>query len=253
MIWITGDTHREEDINKLSNKSFKEGRAMTRNDYVIVAGDFGFILDGSKVEKWWANWLSERPYNVLFVDGNHENFDMLNAYPIEMWNGGKVHKVADNVFHLMRGQIFNIDGKKIFTFGGATSIDKVTRTNFVSWWEQELPTTQELNDGIDNLEASNWEVDYIITHCCSSRTLNTVIDFKDKVQAEKDEKSKGLGYNFKEEPKYRYEADILNKYFDFIEENLKYKHWFFGHYHIDYKDVALNQTALFQDVIKISD
>lgn len=253
MIWITGDTHREEDISKLSNKSFKEGKKMNRNDYVIVAGDFGFILDGSKVEKWWHDWLCERPYNILFVDGNHENFDMLNAYPVEMWNGGKVHKIAENVIHLMRGQIFNIDGKKIFTFGGATSIDKATRTNFVSWWEQELPTTQELNEGIDNLEANNWEVDYVITHCCSSRTLDIVIDYKDKVQEEKDAKIKGLGYDFNEKPKYRYEADILNKYFDFIEENLKYNHWFFGHYHIDYKDIVENQTALFQEVIKILD
>lgn len=253
MIWITGDTHKDEDINKLSNKSFKIGKTMTKRDFVIVAGDFGFILDGSKSEKWWLDWLSTRPYTILFIDGNHENFDILNSYPIEMWNGGKVHKIDNNIFHLMRGQVFNIDGKKIFTFGGATSIDKSSRKNFISWWEQELPTTQELNEGIDNLEANNWEIDYVITHCCSNKTLDIVIDYKDKVQEEKEVRYKGLGYNFKEKPKYRYEADILNKYFDFIEKNLKYSHWFFGHYHIDFENIVENQTAIFQKVIKIMD
>ena len=51
-------------------------------------------------------WLSEKPWTTLFVDGNHENFDRLKNYPItEEW-GGKVQKIYDKVYHLMRGEIY---------------------------------------------------------------------------------------------------------------------------------------------------
>lgn len=231
MIFITGDTHSNIDIKKLSNKKFPIGATLTRNDYVIIAGDFGFIWNGSKEEKWWLKWFGDKNYTILFVDGNHENFELLNSYPIEIWNGGKVHKITENIIHLMRGQVFNINGKKIFTFGGATSIDKERRTKHISWWSEELPTTAELNEGIDNLEKNNWEVDYVITHCCSGNTLRTVSAYG--------------GF------KYDYEMDILNKYFDHIEEKLEYKHWYFGHYHLDINYILNNQTVIYQKVIDI--
>ena len=75
---------------------------------------------------------TELPFSVLFVDGNHENFDLLNSYPVEIWKGGKVHRVKPNITHLMRGQVFEIEGKTIFTFGGATSIDRDFRTEGMS-------------------------------------------------------------------------------------------------------------------------
>ena len=62
-------------------------------------------------------------FKKLLTDGNHENFDRLYAYPVEMWHGGKVHKIRPSVIHLMRGQIFELEEKKIFTFGGASSHD----------------------------------------------------------------------------------------------------------------------------------
>jgi hypothetical protein len=47
----------------------------------------------------------------------------LNAYPVEEWHGGKVHKIRPSVIHLMRGQVYELQGKKFFTFGGAQSHD----------------------------------------------------------------------------------------------------------------------------------
>ena len=69
------------------------------------------------------DWLEGKPFTTLFVDGNHENFDRLYAYPVEEWHGGKVHKIRPSVIHMMRGQVFAIDGKSVFTFGGASSHD----------------------------------------------------------------------------------------------------------------------------------
>ena len=65
--------------------------------------------------------LSSLPFTIAFVDGCHENFDLLEQYPIEEWNGGKIHRISENIVHMMRGQVFYIQGKKIFTFGGGIS------------------------------------------------------------------------------------------------------------------------------------
>ena len=168
MIFITGDSHA--DFKKFSKNSFPEQLEMTKDDYVIICGDFGGVWDKdveSKRETWWLDWLEEKPFTTLFVDGNHENFDRLYAYPEEEWNGGKVHKIRPSVIHLMRGQVFTLEGKKFFTFGGAQSHDisggilelddpdfqekrkrldedwMPYRINHLSWWKLELPTQEE--------------------------------------------------------------------------------------------------------------
>ena len=52
MIFITGDTHGDIDIQKLSSKNFPKGKTLTKNDYVIVCGDFGLVWDGSNSDKY---------------------------------------------------------------------------------------------------------------------------------------------------------------------------------------------------------
>ena len=125
----------------------------------------------SKGEKYWLDWFEGRSYTLLFVDGNHENFDRLNGYPVKEWHGGKVHELRPHVMHLMRGQVFEIDGKKIFAFGGASSHDitggiletddpsfrkkkkmldrgyEPYRINHLTWWEQELANEEEMEEG----------------------------------------------------------------------------------------------------------
>ena len=124
MIYFTGDCH--SDFSRFDIDKFTIQNEMTKNDYVIICGDFGGVwnyLVESTYEKYWLDWLNERNFTTLFVDGNHENFTRLYNYPIEEWHGGKVHKIRDSVLHLMRGEIFDIDNKKFFTFGGAKSHD----------------------------------------------------------------------------------------------------------------------------------
>ena len=84
-------------------------------NYVIICGDFGLVWSyngESASEKYWLDWLNGKPFTTLFVSGNHENFDRLMAYPVEEWHGGKVQKIRPSVIHLMRGQVFDICGKK---------------------------------------------------------------------------------------------------------------------------------------------
>lgn len=149
----------------------------------------------------------------------------------------------------MRGQLFEIEEKKIFTFGGARSHDisggilemdapdfeekrkkidkgwKLYRINHLSWWKQEMPTEDEMEEGRRNLQAHGNKVDFIISHCCASSTQAYL--------------SAGT-----------YEPDILTKYFNEIQRSVKYKNWFFGHYH-DNRNLAGGEILIYEQIIRV--
>ena len=151
-------------------------------------------------------------------------FTLLNKFPIQKWNGGKVHFINDSIIHLMRGQVFTIDGLKFFTMGGATSIDKHRRKEGVSWWKEEMPSRKEFDEAMDNLDRNNWKVDYVISHTTSMRIM--------------------------QERSYIKENNVLNKFFDMLEKELEYKHWYFGHFH---NSVGIDDkhTMIYNEIIKL--
>ncbi len=104
MIYLTGDTHIPIDISKLNTISFPEQKQMTREDYVIVLGDFGPLWHEDATYRHWLDWLEKKNFTLLWLDGNHENHDWIERLPVTEWHGGKVHVIAENVIHLMRGQ-----------------------------------------------------------------------------------------------------------------------------------------------------
>lgn len=224
MIYITGDTHIPIDIKKLNTSNFAEQHTMTKNDYIIICGDFGGVWNNSNEELYWRNWLKEKNFTTLFVDGNHENFDMLNSYKVHSWNGGNVHYINDSIIHLMRGQVYTINGCKFFTMGGAESIDKAYRTEGKSWWREELPTNDQYNEALDNLDKNNWSVDYVLTHTASMNVMKHM--------------------------QYIKENNPLNSFFNRLEEDLQYKHWYFGHFHDDV-DIDSKHTLVYDRIIKL--
>lgn len=104
MIFITGDCHG--DFSRFGTKQFPEQKKLGRDDCIIICGDFGGVWDNSPRENYWLDWLNDKPWTTLWVDGNHENYEMLKALPVEVWHGGKVQRVRPNILHLMRGQIY---------------------------------------------------------------------------------------------------------------------------------------------------
>ncbi len=120
-VYITGDCHG--DFQRFTTRNFPQLKGLGRDDYVILAGDFGGVWAGEQTDGYKLDWLEAKPFTTLFVDGNHENFGLLNAYPEQEWNGGRVHVVRPHVLHLMRGQVFEIGGLTWFTMGGAASHD----------------------------------------------------------------------------------------------------------------------------------
>lgn len=245
MIYVTGDTHGDWKT-RLNKCSFPEQEEMTKDDYVIVLGDFG-IWDDSDRERRNLDWLNNRNFTTLFISGNHSNYDILNRLPVEKWNGGNVNFIRSNVIHLRRGQVFNIDGTTFFTFGGATSHDisdgileigdlrikewsknpnKMFRVNHKTWWKEELPSKEEMQEGIDNLNDAGNKVDFIFTHCAASSTAALL--------------SHGL-----------YKPDTLTDYFEEIKNKVEFKKWLFGHYH-DNKAVNDKEILLYDQIVRIA-
>lgn len=229
MIYVTGDCHGERARFQYKDSTIE--KTLTQNDKLIVCGDFGYISDDSQSERKFLQFLAEKPYQILWVDGNHENFDLINAYPVEIWCGGKVHVIrrdkagTPKIIHLMRGQVFEIENKRIFTFGGAYSIDKSMRIPQRSWWPQEMPTDAEMKEAIDNLGRVDNKVDYIFTHAAPEETMCIF------------------------HPNHP-EEKPLNNFLEWVCENVTYRHWYMGHLHRD-EDVWRHQTILWFDVRNI--
>ena len=229
-IYLTGDIHG--DIDRLSPKAFPELGALTKEDYVIVCGDFGVVWNGEEAEQDELEDLEDQPFTTLFVDGNHENFDLLKEYPTIPWHGGTVQAIRPSVLHLLRGEVYELEGLRFFTMGGASSHDvsdgildpddpcfsrryqmlrkrnALFRVNHLSWWKEELPGQGDYRRARDNLERVNWQVDCIVTHCCPTSVQDTI----------------GRG---------RFQADHLTDFLEEVSQRCRFRHWFFGHYHMD--------------------
>lgn len=227
-IFITGDTHRDLDVQKLNSKCFPVQHMLSRDDYLIILGDFGCVWDGGKQDQYWLDWHETKPYTTLFVPGNHENYELLRSYPAEEWNGGIVRRIRPHVLMLERGEIFTIEGCTFFCMGGAQSHDMWCRIPGKSWWADEMPSDAEYEKAVSNLKKHDWEVDYVLSHCAPD-SIQKLLD--------------PTGGS--------YEHDKLTNFLEHIvHEKVDYWAWFFGHYHVD-RIVSPGHFAVYDQVVQI--
>ena len=221
MIYITADTHGERE--RFEEKAV---RRLNKGDTLIVLGDFGFLWDGSKAEQKKLAWLARRRYRILFLDGCHDNYDLLREYPVEPFCGGKARHIAGNLYQVVRGSVLEIEGKRLLCFGGGESFDKEDLDEGLNWWRAELPTSDELDWCEENLAACGGRVDYVLTHDAPAGLL--------------------AFSQLAEKPQINW----LHTFFDQLTRRLQYKVWYFGRYH---RDLHLSQKAraVFCDVIPL--
>ena len=236
MIYITGDLHG--DINSVRGSNIMNTlKTLTEDDFLIVTGDFGYIWNNAYTPKETGilNNLRHTVNNatILFVDGNHENFERLYNLPTVEMFGNEVGIANDGIYWLKRGNIYNIENNKIFTFGGAASIDKMWRKNRISWWEEEIPNSEEVNRAYETINTAE-QIDYIITHTCPDRIKNKFPNWK-------------LDGGF--------ECPV-QKMLDYIDEvsmkrfpNLK---WYFGHFHWN-QNIDDRYNLLYEKVLKLGE
>ena len=222
MIYLTADLHG--DIERLKTA----GRGLKRKDTLIVLGDFGFLWSGGSAETSTLKWIGRRKYTVLFLDGTHENFDMLKKYPAQEYLGGKVQVISGKLRRLMRGEIFTIEDKKILAFGGGTSNDRDVCDESNCWWPDELPSDDEIENACANLRKNNNTVDFILTHDVPSRLFMFM-----KLN------ESGLC-----------ETSSLQMFFDELTTLAEYEHWYFGCHHRDLP-ISQKHTAVYKKVLQL--
>lgn len=211
MIYNMGDLGGNQRRWLQAEKTFREG------DKVIVDGDWGYgYLYGPYPESMFYEHLADAGIQVLFVDGNHEDYRRLNRLPVQLWNGGRVHRVSENVIHLMRGEVYHMDDEALtlFSFGGGFSLDREKRREGVTWFPEELPCAAEYANAGRNLEKANYKVDFIITHA----PTRTMLRYMRENGADIRESSE--------------EAELMD-FLDEVETNVSYRLWYAGHLHLD--------------------
>lgn len=211
MIYFFGDTHGTIDMLKIFKFDYE------KDDHIVILGDFGLLWANTKdkTEKMAEKYLNELPCDVLFIDGNHENFNRLDALPQVHKYGDFVGDYSQNIFHLKRGRIYEIEGTKFFTMGGALSIDKAWRKENKSWWSGENISDEQLNLGLENI-AKAGNIDIILTHTLPTSVVEILRQKMEMLEIFDKNSAK------------------LEQIFDALKQRrFALKAWIFGHWHID--------------------
>lgn len=226
-MYITGD--RGGQIKPFENDILLNN--LDDGDYLFITGDFSFIFSQIENNMWEGmklDLLARKPWITCFIDGNHENHAALGKYPVEIWKGGQVHVIRRSLYgvpqiiHLMRGEVYEIEGKKIFSFGGAYSEDSEYRIRNHNWWpELELPNKAEMKNGTNNLKKSCWKVDYILTHTLPAGVFKTEYRHSG-VSQERD----------------------FRQYLEKIRKKCQFTRWYSGHIHLDSEIDEKNTSVL---------
>ena len=197
MIYLASDMH-----GIITDALEEYKRNAEESDLLIILGDLGMWFENTEDNEGFTQYMLSYPKKVALVDGNHENHEKINSFPIEIWNKGRVHRISENIVHLMRGEIFEINGKSFFAIGGCASSQKWINAG-KPWYAGENPTEDEIIYAKENLKKHSNSVNYILTH------------------------------------KYLHEVSLtesqnsLEGLIHYLKSNVKYNAWYFGHDHID--------------------
>jgi hypothetical protein len=136
--------------------------------------------------------------------------------------GNDVGVFENNTYRLLTGHMYEIQGQKVFVYGGASSIDKGWRVDPMYtqmygklWWKEEVPSREVFEYARNTLKENNWTFDLFISHTCRPGLKRNVLqtykaDFHDPVE------------------------DMIKKLETEIEEhNGSWTASYFGHFHTD--------------------
>lgn len=243
MVFVTGNTHRSDDIARFLPEAWPAGQSLGHCDYLIVCGDFGGVWTPGKRDERILGWWDMQPWTTLFLDGNHENHDALDAMPVtERW-GGRIHAIPghDHLVHLMRGEVYDLpvapyETASVLVMGGARSTDRTYRTEGVNWWKREMPSEEEYDRCTANLDTLGWKVDFVLTHDLPADLRMAVLDWRSYADVLS-------------------RVDRLANYLQWLYERLdreRLRMWYAGHYHVD-EMVNDKVRVLFRDIVPLGE
>lgn len=201
MIYLTSDWHlKKENTEILSLLS-----DTTREDTVIILGDLADEWNQKEDQIWFVEQMNQYKAEILLVDGNHEDFKKLNIMPERIWHGIKVHQMGERVYHALRGQVLYLENKSFWIMGGGYSGTGYISRHPDRWQEEETPSKEERQRGLEALLKMGGQVDYILTHTAPQAVITT--------------------YELSED------FNGFNEYLDEIAKVAKFKKWYCGHFH----------------------
>lgn len=217
MIFITGDTHGE--FERFSSKQIKQ---LKIGDTLIILGDFGFVWNNDKAEMKVLKKISKLNFQVLFIDGHNENMSAISSYPEVMYHGAAAREIyKKKIYYIKRGEILELEGKKIMCFGGADFSDPDFK------FKPSIPGQAEFESCVENFRRHQNKVDYILTHLPSGK-INRFINLNS------------------------YHTSGLLEFFDTVTDKVEYTRWYFGSVHQD-KYITSKAHAVYCNTIQLKD
>lgn len=201
---ILGDTHADWRQSTLTVRhAIKEDGPF---DQVIQVGDMGFGWPGKKP------WIEEFDIPVKkWIDGNHENFAMLNSRDEPNFGYDPYHVLwprgwesfLDEWRYMPRGTIE--DG--VLYIGGAKTPPWASRNRGIDWWPEESISYEDEERTLDSIETYEGDIHTVISHDCPTAfVMESVI--------------RGEEYQ-----------DGNRKFLEHLRQLIEPERWFFGHYH----------------------
>ena len=228
MIYITGDTHGN--FKRIQN--FCKRLETNKNDIMIILGDAGINFSGPLYDRLKKLMIEEFPITIFAIHGNHEKRPAtINSYKEKEWNGGIVYYEEEfpSILFAKDGEIYNLNGLKTIAIGGAYSVDMEYRLAYnYGWWSDEQPSDEIKKYVEEQLEKNEWSVDVVLTHTVPLK-YEPVEVFLSGIDQSKVDKTTEI-------------------WLDKIEDKLKYKKWYSGHYHTEKK--IDNLEIMFENIDK---
>ena len=233
-VFVKGDIH--SDFSEITDFIIRFN--LSEDDTIIILGDCGLYWRRDKKDAEQTIKIYEENYktHILWLDGNHENFNLIEQLPDEQ--GTPFKRCSEHIHYIPRGTVFNIDvdgeTKTCLACGGANSIDKFKRIKNFTWWEQESITDEDISNSIKNTKGKH--IDYVFTHCCPLSVFKDNAPWLITL----------LGINQK---LINHESE---NHLDVLMDCINFDKWFFGHYHVD-KCLDNKFTCVFRDFIRLGE
>jgi len=170
-VLFAGDIHGNVDhLHWVFQKAQAENAT-----HIIACGDFGYWVHmafGRKFVNTVAKLAQQNNIRFLWVDGNHENHDVLHDLVTKHGDTNPIPTPNEWVQWIPRGCRFKLGTTTFMGYGGAYSVDWKDRTEGTSWWRGELINPYH----VDMIERKH--VDILVTH---EAPFGHAISYKDDI------------------------------------------------------------------------
>lgn len=227
-VGLQGDIHGDpSDAERAMQRCVEAGVTL-----LIILGDYAYGWPSKRNEDFQCGVTEEISLlaehygvEVWFIDGNHENFDQLEA--VGAFGSDLPKEVAPHVTYIPRGTLMHLGDSDVLFIGGAYSVDKRGRTPHISWWPQEEITTADLFRALEHEH-----VDVVLSHDVCQTGFRAALRLA--LYPSEDKDPQALDHLVWKNDQAFPDAAPNRKALECVWEKYHPARWYHGHYHADY-------------------